>query len=261
MRDDKLSDEEKKDNETYKSSRVISLLENTSIYRVFRANYIQSMINDKTNTLVHISKWEDPFEAFLLKQKVRHEGNFVDVSSFYNDVYGQCWSLNDEETDATWRIYSPNKDGILVKSTVGKIWNSFYNTCHKGASYKYAIGKVSYFSESEIISRYFGTSFSAILDSSLRGLTKTLLVKRLEFKHENEIRIIYHDIDSIAKNNLISYTIDPSEIIEEITADPRMDSSLYDILRNCFEKHGFNLKKSTLYQLPDLHLNLDSDPL
>lgn len=261
MRDDNLTAEQIQENLGAKDSRVFGLVSDTPIYRVIRAEHLIGMVSNCNNTLLHISAWEDPFEAFLLQQEV-HDAhhNPVDISTFYENVYGQCWSLNDKETDATWRIYSPEKDGILVKTTFGKLWDGFYNPRFKSAPFSFAIGKVSYHDEIDIVSTFNGYHFSDILDDQLVKITKSLLIKRREFEYENELRIIFHNCDKMAYfispegKKLLSYKIEPQSFIDDLVADPRMPDTVFNHLKSTLISAGFHIKKSALYQLQNLQL-------
>jgi len=260
MKNENLTQEEIMENQFFKSGRVFNLAYSeldTPIYRVYKSEHLLKMITNKENSLVHISRWEDPFEAFILKQKIYDRGIPVDVRTFYDPFYGQCWSLNQTQSDATWRIYSPEGNRILVKTTLRKLWDGFYNSNYSKAMISYALGKVLYEAESKIVNDFNGISFSTdILDSSLSQLINTVLIKRLEFTHENEVRILFFDHDKLASNGIVSYSIDPVDFIEELIADPRIDDVEFGILRTTLENKGFGITKSTLYQLPNLNLKL-----
>jgi hypothetical protein len=95
------------------------------IYRVYSMHRFKSLLNTKTNGLVHPSLWKDPFENFFLKCKaVASDGTFVSLESLSESWYGQCWTKN-RDSDAMWRIYSPNKDGVRVSTTIRKLFVSF----------------------------------------------------------------------------------------------------------------------------------------
>lgn len=42
---------------------------------------------------------------------------------FRSDFYGQCWTLK-STSDAMWRIYSPKKDAVRVRTTIRKLAES-----------------------------------------------------------------------------------------------------------------------------------------
>lgn len=215
----------KKYNLKVKESRVFGLLSDVKVCRVFKVKYLRKMICKKQNTLVQIEKWEDPFEAFLLKQKVHDGNNVIDISSLYKNYYGQCWSLNEKETDATWRIYSPKKDGVLVKTTLGKLWDGFYDPSLKFASIEFSIGKVEYHEEKDIKSTFQRINFGELIDTKMSELSKTLFIKRREFEHENEVRIIFNDLEGKSSEELYNYPIILEDLFVDMIADPRMEDN------------------------------------
>jgi hypothetical protein len=128
---------------------------NTPVYRVFQIDRLISLFSDNVNTLVKPILWDDPFENFILQQDATTQsGNIVEVSAHRETFYGQCWTLNANETDALWRIYSPNKIGVRVKTTLAKLWNSFYDLDDPYAVVKYHIGKILY-KDSAKIKKFF----------------------------------------------------------------------------------------------------------
>src|SRR5438552_2336902 len=88
--------------------------------------------------------------SIRLTSKSRMESP-VTVAGLRMRLYGQCWSLLDE-SDAMWRIYSPNKAGVKIRTTVRKLITAVYDRTDRYASLKYFIGRVSYESEKELLS-------------------------------------------------------------------------------------------------------------
>jgi len=87
-----------------------------------------------------------------------------------------------------------------------------------------------------------------------RGHLKTLLLKRVEFKPENEIRLLYFDPHNKDYGDVYHYTIDPSSTFSEITFDPRMEDTLYSTYESVLRSIGFDgeINKSHLYRAPQL---------
>ena len=75
------------------------------IYRIYPLHRFKKLLKSKVDALVNPSKWDDPFENFLLtRTKVVTQGsNGVpetgSLEGLAKDWYGQCWSMH-EETDA-----------------------------------------------------------------------------------------------------------------------------------------------------------------
>ena len=68
------------------------------------------LFQTRHNVLVAPEKWDDPFENFILKSdRVSRRG-----------WYGQCWTWQ-RASDAMWRIYSGDKNGVRMRSTPAKL--------------------------------------------------------------------------------------------------------------------------------------------
>jgi hypothetical protein len=148
------------------------------------------LFQKQANALVKPELWDDPFENLVFHHKASlQNGMIASFDNLRNSLYGQCWTLNQNETDALWRIYSPKKDGVRVTTTLGKLFDSFYNPQNNFAMVSYFIGKMLYDTASNL-KQYFedpDTLASHVFDSSAQGHVETLLVKRIEFQHENEV--------------------------------------------------------------------------
>lgn len=229
------------------------------IYRVFDIEKLKEIFETKKNTLVKPILWDDPFENFLFKQD--NLGPKWKFNLYRERFYGQCWTLNEKETDALWRIYSPDKNRIRVKTKLSFLHESFYNLYHYCPSTHYFVGKVKYMEESDI-KRFFENPI--LLESFLgeesnsTGHAQSLFVKRVEFQHENEVRLIrYIDSDEFdLKNLLYKYEINPFQIFQELLFDPRYSDEDFNNQKAIFKDLGFNgeINKSKLYQLPKLSI-------
>ena len=238
----------------------------TPVYRVFPIDRLIELMTIKKNTLVKPSLWDDPFENIVFQQTASlKSGQTVYFSNIRERYYGQCWTLNTEETDALWRIYSPDKKGVRVKTTFKKLWDSYYNPKYKWAMIAYFIGKIQYETVEELKSFFENPeNLEMIFDTSGAGSVQTLLVKRKEFEHENEIRLIYAgntESDDLTKK-IYQYDIEPNDLIDELLFDPRFDDKDADNFAKRKEEIknlGFSKKidKSNLYQLPEFDLKLN----
>ena len=219
------------------------------VFRVFSYKRLIQLFEEKKNILVKPWKWDDPFENAINKNNYFK----VDGTSFQRPeqdcIFGQCWTLNNKETDALWRIYSPNKDGIRVKSTLGKLLYSLNN--HSDPS---SIGRIIYLKESQM-ETFFQTNIRTLF---LYGFLSHYY-KREAFSHENEVRIMKFVFDhKMADQSLFKYEIDPYGLIDEILFDPRMDDKVYIDAASELKAMGYQKKifKSTLYSPPTFNITL-----
>lgn len=171
--------------------------------------------------------WDDPFENFLLKQESQtKDGTPVRYEGIHKTWFGQCWTYH-RDTDAMWRIYSPNKDGIRIKTTVRRLLESIYDQNDQFANLKYFIGKVTYHPQKHFKDLVSSMVFTEIMNDN-RFWAGTFLKKRTEFKHEKEVRLLFDRTDEANPNsdpNLFSFDIDPNSLFDEATIDPRLDAN------------------------------------
>jgi hypothetical protein len=224
--------------------------QDTQIYRIIPVNRLYELFDNKENVLPRPPKWEDPFENFILKSPVQISSGEVGNFAFHDDVYGQCWTLH-KASDAMWRIYSPNKDAVRIRTTMEKLANSLSAGLGRWAHVQSFIGKVDYLFKAEL-KKFAETVFEDGLNPA--AIARSLLVKRRAFRHEREIRLIYCERERVKHTDgLYRYAIDPHTLIEQIMVDPRLPKPKADQLKSEIrDQTGFQgeLKRSFLYAPP-----------
>lgn len=222
-----------------------------SIYRIFDIKYFCDLVQTKKNTIVHPKKWDDPFENHLLNHPVQTKNGKA-----YNYgrklLYGQCWSLC-KQSDALWRIYSPDKNGVKVTTSVRKLFQSFKKSFELERNKHSYIGKVQYYNPEKVLTELinkFEDTPKWSLDGSLEA--KQLLFKRNAFSYESEIRLIGYYFDKYINTELLKYKVNPFELFSEIVLDPQLDKKEFSNLKEKLVRLGFNddiIWKSNLYTL------------
>jgi hypothetical protein len=205
-------------------------------------------------TLVKPALWDDPFENFILTLAIQASPNPNSYIIAKDGFYGQCWSML-KESDAMWRIYSPDKNGVKVRTTVGKLFDSLCGAQEKVEGECF-IGKVSYKKDVELRKRLQNREWLSqeIINSTSQATS--LLFKRVEFEHEAEIRLLYLS-PFPATDNLFRYSLNPLEIFDEIQFDPRLSNGVYQAYKYYLEeKIGFHnpITQSELYKVPKVKL-------
>lgn len=226
-----------------------------NIYRIFKIERLMEVFESNKLCLVNPLKWDDPFDNFLFSCKIKMNGELVGLEGIFDKFYGQCWTTK-KESDAMWRIYSTEKTGVKVKTTVERLFDAVYDNENEFADRHYYIGRVNYQEESEIVEffrRINGLDF--VRDITFKCQTSSLFLKRMEFEHEEEVRLIYRDPDKV--NSVVCFDINPHELFDEIVFDPRMDEKSFSEYKSKLERLGFknDIYQSSLYKLPNLILN------
>lgn len=219
---------------------------NKNIYRIFSIDRLFELFNNKENVLVKPEIWDDPFENFILKIPVNGQKSILRERG-----YGQCWSLT-VESDAMWRIYSPDKNGVKIQTTTSKLFRSLYSAQTSYARMSCYIGKVKYYSKKNIEQIISDRIAGRKQFNGSIGQARSLLFKRIAFRHEREIRLIFLDPHNKSDSNVYPYSFDPFFLIDRITFDPRMDQKLYKKYYNQLKKIGFKgaILQSGLYRVP-----------
>lgn len=235
--------------------------EETPIYRVFPRKWFLELIKNSNNGLVKPRVWDDPFEnAFLKCTAVMDSGEEASLEKLREKWYGQCWTT-EKDTDAMWRIYSPNKDGVRVKTTVKKIFSHLWNSCPNGYAAKSCfIGKVEYKSREEIEKAMAGSYVQNLIFNE-KVTARTLLIKRREFDHEKEVRILFHDMPNSGTDAVHQYKVELNDTLEEVTVDPRADPEEVDKLAIILKDLGLKapVNQSNLYSFTPMKINFSAN--
>ncbi|ODS34695.1 MAG: hypothetical protein SCARUB_00131 [Candidatus Scalindua rubra] len=230
---------------------------NKPIFRIISISRLLEMFDLKKNTLLKPKLWDDPFENFVCKSTFQSENGKTFKFPFRNRSYGQCWTLKNE-SDAMWRIYAPNKDGAKIETTIKTLFDSLRN--ENQSNYPRSscfIGKVKYYKQEELQKLIVNPDRVFELmkgeNSPSEGHAKTLLLKRKEFNHEEEVRLLYlyHRDDG---DDIYQYPCDPFKLVTSITLDPRMDPRVYEVYKTFFTRIEYegNVDQSKLYSIPQL---------
>jgi hypothetical protein len=119
------------------------------IYRIMKAEHVYTLFRAAQNVLVSPRLWDDPFENFILNSPaVLPEGDMIE-GTFRNDFYGQCWTLH-KASDAMWRIYSNEQEGIRVRTTIRKALSGLISWTGDKADHQAFVGKVRYLSSRDL---------------------------------------------------------------------------------------------------------------
>lgn len=248
----------------FKNNNVINGLDlTTPIYKFLPLKYIPILLHGQLY-VGKVASWEDVYENFLFKQNFAlTDGTRVTAENLIKCNFGQCWTKADE-TDAMWRIYSHIPDrltyfgnnndldnvAVRIKTTARKLYDAVYTNDQCMASTY--IGNVEYFSQAALDIWLSRLNLSA--GNLSRNMAQSLFMKRTEFIHEQEVRIIisYPSDDARINNPGITFNIDPATFIDEILIDPRLiDTDMARIIKEKLVEAGADsgkIKTSQLYK-------------
>lgn len=218
------------------------------VYRIMPIHRVLQTLESKQLVLVKPKKWDDPFENALLASAFETADGEKATFAAKDSVYGQCWTLH-RETDAMWRIYSGNKDGVRIASTPRKLLSALQQSDPRSHAVSCFMGRVTYLPKTELLQKLGGIN---LLNTDGSGIAESLLYKRKEFAHEREVRLIYNGQDGHCISDTYPFAIDPNDAFERLTFDPRMDIELRRAYTLAFAEKGYEggVTTSTLYKPP-----------
>jgi hypothetical protein len=235
------------------------------VYRIFSFQRLEEIFQERKLTLVKPKLWDDPFENFILNSTGRLPDGRKFQMGFRDNFYGQCWSLT-KESDAMWRIYSPDKNGVKVKTTIRKLFTPLFQVGGQhqkmnGIVYNLSsfVGKVKYADTKTLITMLKDEQRMSgkIFDQSGWGQASTFFFKRVAFRHEKEVRLIYNSQND-NQFDTFKFDINPNDVFDEIVFDPRMTETIYQEQKDKVIEWGFDksIIQSGLYKLKTFTISL-----
>ncbi len=216
------------------------------LYRYISLSRFISLMEHRKLFLRKVKLWDDPWEAPDDQLPiVRADGEPVKAGSLLaGSTVGQCWTY-ENDSDAMWRIYSSDKQGIMLE-TIADNFNRIDNL--KDA----VLARVIYFNKDNYIEKR-----REISGNKSYLFAGDMALKREAFKHENEVRLLiclqnyyreFQDID-VWEIPYIEFDIAPEAFLKSITFDPRSDDWYVKTMIKYCESKGLKcpIRRSSLY--------------
>ena len=233
----------------------------THVVRYMSKDRFLEMIESQVNTLAHISLWEDPFEAFLVRSDIEVKSSSGDDDSvrrlydFYKYIYAQSWTMKHDESDVFWRAYGKRGETVRIETTVGKLCKSLLKISHGCQCNAIRVAGVDYKSNDEIKEMF---SEDGLCRQITSGLLESFFIKRKEFADERELRIVAcpkHDTLDMERDrngSLLKFSIEPDKLIEAVLLDPCMGKRQVEEIK-CRVMHRYpdmRISQSSLFEWP-----------
>lgn len=209
-----------------------------------------SLVIDKYLWFANPVIWNDPFEKKFIEGKYEINGKKVDFP-LKEKVFCSCMTET-ATSEAYWNAYQNGQLGISFKFKRKKLLEILYGL----TDYDVYIGKVKY-----VVTNCLNKNISDIAElKSTKQIDihnvdlqiKLLLLKRVSFCYENEIRILI-----VQKNKTnckgLKIPVSPvgiTELIDTVTIDPRAEKHTEKMLKEYFKSFGLKkVYKSQLYTI------------
>ncbi len=224
----------------------------TRLYRIIPFQRLAEILIFRRNSLVHPSKWTDPFEKWRI-DKISE--TCTESKSSDKKYFGQCWTLEPTK-DEMWTIYSQGTDGVRIRTTVGRLIDPLNNN-----GIRCIASKVKYL-EREKILWYFGddrldkdkvaSKIKTYFNKNSRPLpadmhmsrnflkmAEKFMIKRIGFSYEHEARLICLGEKS-KSDEYYRYRMCPNSMIDQIKIHPRVSWREYKALKCTIKRLGFD---------------------
>ena len=260
----------------YEHECFIPLEKGATLWRYLDFERFKSLLETKSLFFCRADKFSDPFEGSLPKieadYRIKEErrtaaavGREFNEEIALNNILGlqslhqklkrgttvNCWHINNNESDAMWRLYLKDNEGVAIQTTKEKIYEVIDN-----ANEKIGTSKVRYLNY-DTGAWYHSTDYP----HTGYNLYIPLVHKRIEFIHENEFRLI-HDVSEAVddekywesqtnhKGKLIS--VDIVNLIQKIYLPPTVDPQTTLRIEEMAKSLGYNFQfeKSKLSNEP-----------
>jgi len=149
------------------------------------------------------------------EEQKRHMA-IIENISFFN-----CWHLNDEESDAMWKIYGKNDNGVAIRSTIRRLTKSL-NATEKCVY----TGQVRYYTEP---------------DDNLpnpENYVWRFMRKKMAFQHEKEVRAVVTDGTQFGKPG-VAIPIYVSELIDTVVISPYAETWIERLVKSVACRLGY----------------------
>lgn len=211
------------------------------LYRFVSINDTLELFESKSLSFRNPSQWKDPFESFYLSKQYQIKDKIMDLP-IKDKIFACCFSS--ESYEASWKIYTPNNDGVRITFDTEKLLNQLKL---QNKDVKFFIGKVNYQNTKDYYSMKNDASGleKEIMNKKIgKHQISLLLKKRVAFEYENEIRIIIIS----KKNNQVKLELDPTKCGIELNFHPLIGKLHANILKKHFnEKYEIRATHNTLY--------------
>lgn len=225
-------------------------VKNLEAMPLYRYMSLEHLVGMGENVLVSPLKWEDPFEAAVVKVPSRWcDGTPVDVSVMGEELFAQCWCADNVESDLRWKTYGGGGEVVRIGTTVGRLLEMVDAVFPVKTSMHIAtmFGKVLYVPQEDIERMCGEISLMRFPDS----VSFCMLLKRDVYRQEDEWRILIRNIEASGMDEfrarvkigdgLMRMPIKRQrEFIHEIMLGPCINDDSTRRLRDRLSKHMWN---------------------
>lgn len=232
------------------------------VWRYMRYAKFLHLLTSRSLYLARLGRMTDPFEGHLPRRVLREYGEMTsgivglgvvgmavvgadqsvgvqeqqDIAARRaQDLFLNCWHVNDVESEAMWELYGGRGATIAIRSTISRIEDAIRTP------EEMKIGAVKYirFDRDEVDAQDF---YAPVFH------------KRKSFEHEREVRLVAHRPGSTADSLLVE--VDLSRLLESVWLAPGTPENMQECVQTIlakFDLNGVPVRGSYLDKRPSYH--------
>ena len=208
--------------------------------------------------------WKDPFEKRFIEATYKDSKGKISHFAWKDRVFCVCMTET-STSEAYWNTYSNQSIGIELKFNRERLLQAL-EILSANNKMNIFIGKVEYMKTSDIKKPLHSIPFAPpcnIKISTQECKARLLLLKRIAYKYEDEIRIMIVKKDKLKNNGIyLDFNCHHLDMIDSITLDPSIGPHVTTLLKNTFvhtygfipiktnslsKKFRYRVQKSSLY--------------
>ena len=223
--------------------------DNAQIWRYMGFSKFAWMLKTKQIHFHRVGDFSDPYEGTLptayeqlLEKSIEEQKEDIPrdhITDFLKAheiprgaAFVNSWHMNDYESAAMWDLYGPEGKSIAIRSTVGELKSAvgaIEKPIHLGS-----VSYVDFYSEWENLPPEDKYTLSDVLQDLSGNILAPAILKRKEFEHEDEVRLLFTDFDNLPKiddkialntgvqseTDYYNHSINLSTLVDEIVVAP-----------------------------------------
>ena len=205
--------------------------DDTVLWRYMDFTKFVSLLEKSALFFCRVDLLGDPFEGSISPKTLpalpmnaepgRMQAYQVDLRQIVRMTYVNCWHENTFESEAMWRLYAREEDGVAIKTTFDSFKRAFVDEKKVTASQV----------------KYLDYNASPIPQGNVLF---PLIHKRISFEHEKEVRALHvhspHDeSDDLAG---VCCRVDLDRLVKEIVVAPFAQDWFVELVRSLAEQYG-----------------------
>lgn len=198
---------------------------NSLVWRYMALPKLAKILSSNSLYLARLDSFEDSHEGSFPKTMIEQRDNLYESEGVLQRLpqhietnklsltccYVNCWALCDSESEALWRLYTENNEGVAIQSTYSKLINLIRSDD------ELFIGCVNYLN-------YDSDRFDNPWWPAGGNLFQPVMHKRLPFAHEHEVRLVKylhnHWMPEVKRPKGLHIPINFTELIDGIFINP-----------------------------------------